>query len=98
MTRLEIYRRLHGWTHAELGKRIGRTQPQVVRYCKPRSDPGHNMPQWPVGDALKALTHGVIDLGNYADELTPAEAAEMMAEIARREADASAAASKVPHG
>lgn len=92
VTRLEVYRRLQGLTHAQLGKLIGRTQPQALRYCKPRSEPGHNVPQWPVGEALKTLTHGVIDLGNYADELTPAEAAEMMAEIARREAAAKAGA------
>lgn len=86
MTRLEAYRRISGLTLDDLGKKIGRAQPQVVRYCKPRSDPKHNTPQWPVGEALKQLTFGVIDLGNYADEVTPAEAAEMMAEIARREA------------
>lgn len=90
MTRLEAYRRITGLTLDGLGKSIGRTGIQVLRYCKSRSDPGHNVPQWTVGEALKKLTHGVIDLGNYADELTPAEAAEMMAEIARREAAAKA--------
>lgn len=90
MTRLEAYRRISGLTHDQLGKLVGRTNPQVLRYCKPRTDPKHNTPQWPVGEALKKLTLGVIDLGNYADEISPAEAAEMMAEIARREAAAKA--------
>lgn len=90
VTRLEFFKRVSGFSNDELGKRIDRTGIQVSRYCKSRNDPGHNVPQWQVGEALKKLTHGVIDLGNYADELTPAEAAEMMAEIARREAAAKA--------
>lgn len=90
MTRLKAYQRISGLTLDQLGKLIGRAQPQVVRYLKSRSDPKHNVPQWQVGEKIKALTFGVIDLGNYAEEITPVEAAEMMAEIARREAAAKA--------
>ncbi len=95
MTRLEAYRRITGLNQDELGKHINRTGIQVSRYCRARTDPGHNVPHWSVGQALEKLTHEVIQLGNYADEVTPAEAAEMMAEIARREA---AAKAEVSHG
>jgi transcriptional regulator with XRE-family HTH domain len=90
MTRLEAYRKLKGLTLAQLGAAIGRTQPQAGRYCKPRSAPGHNVPQWRVGETIKKLTHGVIDLGNYADEIEADEAALMIAEIERRAAAAGA--------
>lgn len=73
-------------TYERLGLSLGRVGVQAQRYCKAQTDRRHSQPGPEVGSSLKALTHNVIDLGNYADELTAAEAAEMMAEIARREA------------
>lgn len=90
MTRLEVFRRLKDLTHAQLAKELGRTQPQVSRYLRAKEDVRRSHPGPDVAGRLHTLTHGVIHLGNYADEVTPAEAAEMMAEIARREADAKA--------
>lgn len=85
MTRLEAYRKLKGMTLAQLGMAIGRTQPQAGRYCKPRSDPGHNVPKWPVAEAIKNLTFGVIHAGNYADLISEDDAARMMEDIKARE-------------
>lgn len=96
MTRLKAYQRISGLTLDQLGKLIGRSAPSVVRYLKSRTDPKHNVPDWEVGEAIKTLTFGVIHLGNYAEEVAPVEAAEMMAEIARREA--AAQAGQVAHG
>lgn len=90
MTRLEAYRRISGLTYRELGEPIGRTSIQVQRYCKALDDPRHNVPHSSINEPLRRLTHGVIHLGNYADKVTPAEAAAMMAEIARLEAEAAA--------
>jgi len=81
MTRLEAYRRARKWTYDQLSGRLGRTGVQCQRYCKAVSQP---RPQ--IAARLSDLTHGVIHLGNYADEITETEAAAMMAEIARREA------------
>lgn len=77
-------------TYDTLGALLKRTGVQAQRYCKSADDRRHSQPGPDVGRALKDATYSVIDLGNYADELTPAEAAEMMAEIARREAAAKA--------
>lgn len=90
MTRLEVFRRLKDLTHAQLAEILGRTQPQVSRYLRARHDERHSRPGKGAAERLRSYTHGVIDVGNYADELTPAEAADMMAEIARREAAAKA--------
>ena len=90
MTRLEAYRRISGASYEKLAKHLGRTGVQTQRYCKSLGDARHSQPGPDVAVQLKQLTFGVIDLGNYADEITPAEAAEMMAEIARREAEAQA--------
>lgn len=86
MTRLEAYKRISGLNNDGLGRLIGRTGVQASRYCKPADDPGHNRPGYDACQALREVTYGVIHGGNYADDITPVEAASMMAEIARLEA------------
>lgn len=91
MTRLEAYRRARKWTYDQLSRLLGRTGVQCQRYCKAVSQP-----RPPVAARLSDLTHGVIHLGNYADDITDAEAADMMAEIARREAAGATDHSEMP--
>lgn len=83
MTRLEAFRKAQKLTYDALGLRLGRTGVQCQRYCKAVSQPRTD-----VAARISDLTHGLIHAGNYADEMDPAEAADMMAEIARREAAA----------
>jgi len=85
-----MYLRLAELTQEQFGDAIGVTGVSVGRYCRDRTDPDHRQPRRTVGDRISALTHGVIHAGNYADPVTPAEAAAMMAEIARLEAEAAA--------
>lgn len=89
-TRISAYRTRLDQTHAGLGKQLGVGRQTAHRYCLPVSHPEHRRPGRRASDRLRELTYGLIHAGNYADEVTPAEAAEMMAEIARREAVAKA--------
>ena len=89
-TRIAFYRSLKWRTFSAFGNAIGVSRQIAQKYCLPRQHPSHRRPGPRPSDNLRQLTHGVIDAGNYADELTPAEAAEMMAEIARREEAAKA--------
>lgn len=86
--RLQLYLRLEKLTQEAFGYRIGVTGVTVGRYCRALSDPDHRRPRRATGQRISDLTHGVIHTGNYADEITDAEAADMMAEIARRAAAA----------
>lgn len=90
MTRLHMYLRLAEMTQEQFGDLVGVTGVSVGRYCRDRADPEHRQPRRAVGDRISAQTHGVIHVGNYADEITPSEAAAMMADIAARAAEATA--------
>lgn len=89
-TRISAYRTRLDLTHAGLGRQLGVGRQTAHRYCLPGSHPEHRRPGRTKSERLRELTFGVIHAGNYADEISPAEAAEMMAEIARREAAAKA--------
>ncbi|RAN30657.1 hypothetical protein HY3_05770 [Hyphomonas pacifica] len=67
---------------------LGVSGVSVGRYCRDREDPEHRQPRRTVAEKLAVLTHGVIHVGNYADDITEDEAAEMMAEIERRSCEA----------
>lgn len=88
-TRLRFYQRLRGLGNDELGHLLGVTGVSVGRYVS-----GARAPRRRVADRLKALSHGLIHSGNYADEITALEASQMMAEIDRR----AAAAGEAAHG
>ncbi|MBB40990.1 MAG: hypothetical protein CMF01_12980 [Hyphomonas sp.] len=86
MTRLEAFRQAKNWTYEQLGERLGRTGVQCQRYCKAVSQP-----RPPVAEQIRALSHGVIHLGNYAEPVSDDQASAMMAEIERLAAAASQA-------
>lgn len=87
-TRLNSYRHARNFTFEALGERIGVRRQTANRYCLPVGAADHRRPGREASDRLKALTFGVIHAGNYADPITEAEAASMMAEIDRRAAEA----------
>lgn len=95
-TRISAYRTRLDLTHAGLGKALGVVRQTAHRYCLPVSHPEHRRLGRKASERLRALTFGLIHAGNYADEIEDIEAAEMMAEIARREA--AAQAGQVAHG
>jgi len=79
VTRLEAFRKAQKWTYEQLGRALGRAGSQCQRYCN-----AHAQPRPEVAARISSITHGLIHAGNYADPVTPAEAAAMMAEIAER--------------
>lgn len=85
LPRLEAFRKAKGLTYDQIGLRIGRTGTQAQRICK-----GVSQPRRDAADALRDMTCGEIHAGNCHDMVSALEAAEMMVEIARREAAASA--------
>lgn len=84
-TRLEAFIRHAAMTQAQLGEKLGVSAPAVSRYAA-----GERQPRRRVGERLSALTHGEIHAANCAEPISDVQAAEMMAEIARREAAAKA--------
>lgn len=85
-TRISEYRIRSGMTFGALAAHLGVKRQTAEKYCAHPGTAKHRRPGALPSDRLRALTFGMIHAGNYADELTAAEAAEMMAEIARREA------------
>lgn len=82
-TRLSAYMTAVGMRQADLAHLLGVKAPTVNRYAN-----GLRQPKRPFDRKISELTYGVISGANCADPITDAEAAEMMAEIARREAAA----------
>jgi len=68
-------------TYATLGAHLGVKRQTANRYCLPVSAGDHRRPGREASDRLSALTFGLIHAGNYADPVTAAEAARMMAAI-----------------
>lgn len=83
--RLSAFLDARGLTQAEFAASIGVTAPAVNRYVN-----GERQPKRRVGERLLGRTFGMIHPANCAELITEAEAAEMMAEIERREAAAKA--------
>lgn len=89
-TRISAYCSRQWGTFAAFGAAVGVSRQIAQKYCLPKAHKSHRRPGPHPSDRLRELTHGLIDAGNYADPITEAQAAEMMAEIARREAAAKA--------
>lgn len=83
--RLSAFITACGQTQGEFAASLGVKAPSVNRYVN-----GARQPRKAIGRKITARTFGLIHAGNCADLITDAEAAEMMAEIARREAAAKA--------
>lgn len=89
-TRIAAYCSRQWGTFAAFGAAIGVSRQIAQKYCLPKGHRLHRRPGPKPSESLRTLTHRVIDAGNYADPISDAEAAAMMAEIARREAAAKA--------
>lgn len=83
--RLSAFLFARGLTQADFAASLGVTAPAVNRYVN-----GERQPKRRVGERLVEQTFGLIHPANCAEKITDIEAAEMMAEIARREAAAKA--------
>lgn len=84
-SRLEAYITEKGLNQASFGERLGVSAAAVSRYAA-----GERQPRRKIAERMRDLTCGAIHAGNCSDQITDAEAAEMMAEIARREEAAKA--------
>lgn len=84
-SRLSAYIAARGMKQTDFAAVIGVKAPTVNRYAN-----GLRQPKRPIDRKISDVTFGVIHGGNCADPISDAEAADMMAEIARREAAAKA--------
>lgn len=91
VSRLSAFLAARGLKQRDFAASLGVTPPAVNRYAN-----GERQPRKSIGRKIVTQTFGVIHPGNCAEQITDAEAAEMMAEIARREA--AAKAGEVSHG
>ncbi|MBA4338348.1 MAG: hypothetical protein C0421_05840 [Hyphomonas sp.] len=80
-TRLNSYRRARNLTYEALGAELGVKRQTANRYCLPKAAADHRRPGDLPSEQLKALTCGLIHAGNYAEEISEAEAVRMMAAI-----------------
>lgn len=89
-TRISEYRMRSGMTFGALAAHLGVKRQTAEKYCAHPGTAKHRRPGATPSDRLRALTHGLIHAGNYADLITEAEADAMMAEYAVRKAAADA--------
>ncbi len=66
VTRLKAYQRLTGRSNEAMGELLGVTGVSFGRYLN-----GQREPRGKVAGRLKAISHGVIHAGNYAEEIGP---------------------------
>ena len=66
-TRLNAARKARGWSHAELGRRLGVTRQTALAYCKGRRAPRSAV----VRRRLKAAFDGAVDAGNFDELIDP---------------------------
>lgn len=88
MTRLQFFLQRSDLTHAAFAAQLNVSAVSVGRYCRPLSDPEGRQPRAKIGRRISELTHGLINAGNHAEEISEAEAEKMMAECAARDARA----------
>lgn len=88
-TRLNKFCELTGRTHQALADELGVKRQTAHRYCQPVGHKLHRRPVAGASEKLRMLTFDVIHVGNFADLVDDAAAAQMVAEIAARAAEAS---------